>query len=406
MDLPQEASLNHHQSSLGDTISLSNLTGVSSLVGVIDIPEGLPLRTDQRSIATNKFHRIVDYFKIHDTDRGPYNRPRLVNLTHEYSLTEESRDNLLRAFFKAVALSVNHDEDIDFDELRPKFFSFADFLLDNFFLPLKASAKRTPQPSPDYHSAVQEGQAAIAQGFVGTPARVATLRGECLIRDHHRCVISRSFDTREARNRFKREISTQPAKDDEGRPLLQEQRYANLEVAHILPHSLMKVNSNSQLDNSREAALRILNMFDQGVVNLIEGADIDRPSNALTLTKDLHEQFGDFQIFFEPIEDAQQPHTYRVDTFEPPPIALSMGLPVTRTFYLSETRTIDPPSPRLLAIHRAIGHILHLSSAGDYINRLLQDMDEKAIPADGSVDVGRMVQLSLSGWLDGSPTNN
>ncbi|KAI0837286.1 hypothetical protein F5Y06DRAFT_271260 [Hypoxylon sp. FL0890] len=403
MDFSEEASPHHrHRSSLEGIISLSNPTEISSLVGVIDVPAGPPFGADQRSVATNKFHRIVNYFNTRDTDRGPYNRSQLVNLTHQYALTEESRDNLLRAFFKVMTLSVDHDEDIDFDELRPKFFGFADFLLDNFFLPLKASTKKTPQPTPTYHSAAQEGQAAIAQGSVGTPARIATLRGECLIRDHHRCVISRSFDTQEAQRRFKRETPTQPAKDDEDRPLLQEQRYANLEVAHILPHSLMKVNSNHQLDNSREAALGVLNMFDQGVVHLIEGADIDRPSNALTLTKDLHENFGNFQIFFEHIENTQQPHTYRVNSFLSPPIAISMGLPATRTFYPSKTRTIDPPSPRLLAIHRAIGHILHLSAAGDYIDSLLKDMDEKVIPGDGSVDVGRMVQLSLSGWLDRS----
>ncbi|KAI0102885.1 hypothetical protein GGR51DRAFT_525724 [Nemania sp. FL0031] len=249
MNLSHEVSPHHrNQASLKDTIGLSNLTEASSLLGVIiSVPAEPPLGTDQRFVATNKFHRIVDYFNSRDTECVSYNRYQLVNLTHRYALTEESRDNLLRTFFKATDLSVVDDETIDFNELRPKFLGFADFLLDNFFLPLKASTRKTPQPTPTYHSVVREGQAATTQGFVGTPARIATLRGECLVRDHHRCVISRSFDTQEAQSRFKRETSTQPAKDDEDRPLLQEQRYANLEVAHILPQSLMKVISNPQL---------------------------------------------------------------------------------------------------------------------------------------------------------------
>ncbi|KND94935.1 hypothetical protein TOPH_00036, partial [Tolypocladium ophioglossoides CBS 100239] len=32
---------------------------------------------------------------------------------------------------------------------------------------------------------------------------------------------------------------------------------------------------------------------------------------------DLHKEFGDFQIFFTPVE-GEPPHTYRIDTFLPP----------------------------------------------------------------------------------------
>ncbi|KAH8157511.1 hypothetical protein CIB48_g10727 [Xylaria polymorpha] len=147
-------------------------------------------------------------------------------------------------------------------------------------------------------------------------------------------------------------------------------------------------------------------MFDNGVTHLIEGTNIDRPHNALTLTISFHDLFGDFKVFFEPIQDEQQPHTYQVDSFLPLPISRDLGLLITRTFYLTDTRTIDPPSPRLLAVHRAIAHILHLSGAGKYIDRLLRDTDEQGILADGSTDVGRLVKLSLSGWLDKSAIYN
>ncbi|KAJ3579736.1 hypothetical protein NPX13_g829 [Xylaria arbuscula] len=295
-----------------------------------------------------------------------------------------------------MTLSLDDDDDFDFDELRPKFFSFADYLLDNFFLPLKASTKKTPQPTPTYHSAVQEVQG-VAHGFVGTPARVSALQGGCLLRDRYRCVVSRKFDVHEATNRFNRDDDN--ARDDDGN-LLEGEPLDSLEVAHILPHSLTKVNANHELDSSREAALAVLNMFDHGVTHLIEGTDIDRPRNALTLTHQLHLFFGDFRIFFEPVQDEQQLHTYRVNSFLHPSVSRTLGLPITRTLYLTDTRTIDPPSPRLLAVHRAIAHILHLSAAGEYIDRLLRDMDEKGILADGSTDVGRLVKLSLSGWLD------
>ncbi|CAG1973148.1 unnamed protein product [Fusarium graminearum] len=119
-------------------------------------------------------------------------------------------------------------------------------------------------------------------------------------------------------------------------------------------------------------------MFDNGVAHLIEGVDIDRPTNALTLTLSHH-----------PVGET---HTYRIGTFLP--AGLAEDVPVTRTLF-TEDRSIDPPSARLLAVHRAIAHILHLSAAGDYIDHVLRDVDEFGIRADGSTDLSRLLKLRL-----------
>lgn len=94
-------------------------------------------------------------------------------------------------------------------------------------------------------------------------------------------------------------------------------------------------------------------MFDPGISYLIDGAEIDRPRNAITLTHFLHQLFGDFRIFFEAVSD-QQPHTYQIGTFLPRYVVREPPLPITRTLYLAENRAIDPPLPRLLAVHYAI----------------------------------------------------
>ena len=97
---------------------------------------------------------------------------------------------------------------------------------------MKASAKLTPQPSPAALSAPSIDK------VVGTPGRIATLRRDCLIRDHHRCVISRAFDYNEAEGRFKKYEGD--ARDDDGQLLLSsEPEHVHLEVAHIIPHSIM-----------------------------------------------------------------------------------------------------------------------------------------------------------------------
>lgn len=107
---------------------------------------------------------------------------------------------------------------------------------------VKASTRKTPQPSPAYHSAVLNAQAG-AQTFVGTPARISKLRGSCLIRDRHRCVISRAFDQNQAIERMR---DCDDALDDDGQSLAGES-FDSLEVAHILPHSLTRAGQDSQL---------------------------------------------------------------------------------------------------------------------------------------------------------------
>lgn len=143
---------------------------------------------------------------------------------------------------------------------------------------------------------------------------------------------------------------------------------------------------------SKQAATAILNMFDHEVVQLIQGTGIDRPRNAITLTRELHSLFGDFQIFFEPCPNL---HTYRIDSFYPRILRQDPAFPLTRTLYLSEHRTIDPPPPRLLAVHCAIAHVLHHSAAGEYIDRLLLEMDGQHVQADGSTELDRLVRLRL-----------
>ncbi|KIH95185.1 hypothetical protein SPBR_03549 [Sporothrix brasiliensis 5110] len=118
----------------------------ASLESVIDPTPPPPLDPAQRANATRVFYRIVEHFDAldnHDGNRGrshTYSQPRLVRYTYEYALSEESRDIFLRAFFKAVALGLDENElgedrELDFENLNPLFSGFAEYLLNNFFLP-------------------------------------------------------------------------------------------------------------------------------------------------------------------------------------------------------------------------------------------------------------------------------
>jgi hypothetical protein len=100
--------------------------------------------------------------------------------------------------------------------------------------PVRASSAKTPQPTPSSLSSIQ------ASTPTGTLRRVSGLRQICLERDQHRCVISNSFDLKEADRRY--ELEGDNYKDDAGNFLRDEHSFEFLEVAHILPHCLTTVS--------------------------------------------------------------------------------------------------------------------------------------------------------------------
>lgn len=76
--------------------------------------------------------------------------------------------------------------------------------------------------------------------------RLACLRGACLLRDRYRCVISPKFDKTEALKHFQKHGND--TIDQNGMSLVDPgKRFDYLEVAHILPHSLTRLNSSGEL---------------------------------------------------------------------------------------------------------------------------------------------------------------
>ncbi|KAK3390607.1 hypothetical protein B0H63DRAFT_120824 [Podospora didyma] len=140
----QPSPLHRHQSSLGGIIKFST--------------EEL-LNDDQRARAAHQFYHIVRHFESQssvETRRqrdALYSRPLFVRYTYEYTRSQESRDVFLRAFFQSIRLSFDEDDADSGNEqvergLRSALFDFADYLVDNFFLPLKASTKKNTPTVP------------------------------------------------------------------------------------------------------------------------------------------------------------------------------------------------------------------------------------------------------------------
>ncbi|KAK3337681.1 hypothetical protein B0T19DRAFT_413287 [Cercophora scortea] len=353
----------------------------SSLEGINDLSDAAPIfeNEEQRAQAIDRFRRIVAH--LENTEQQPassrscdeYNRPALVRLTFEYARSPESQDRVLNAFFQSLALGMLDDNNgsIDLsDDLRTPVFSFADHLIDHFFLPCMSASLDRPLM----------GQ---------TPERLGALRDLCLTRDRHRCVITRAFDQDELAHRLRHQS---PARDDDGNVLNPRDGYSHLEVAHIFPFGLTKAEEGGGLSEHKKATIAILNMFDVGVIHLIEGIDIDRPRNAITLSLEMHRFFGNFEIFFERVADDDTTDTYQIQAFHPF-LSAQLQFPIRRTLF--SHASIDPPLARLLELHSAIGHVLYMSGAGEYINTILRNMEDGVVQEDGSTPLGALVNAAL-----------
>ncbi|KLJ12558.1 hypothetical protein EMPG_12413 [Blastomyces silverae] len=375
-----------------------------SLKGVLDFSEPFSLTSQQSGSARSLLDIFIgDYGLEHATERG-YKPAKLIHAMLDHI---SSKDSFLALFFtflhenlaavtSNIPLALSYFENFGSWEpaarssVRGALEEFADYMVTEFFLPLRASsAVKTPQPTPTSLSTIQ------ASTPTGTKQRISVLRHDCLVRDHHRCVVTRKFDITEARRRLARDKNCM---DDDGKLLETEQsgNFQYLEVAHILPHCLTKVASGDEdLTESKKNVLRILDMFDPGITHLIAGLKIDSPSNAVTLTLDNRRLFGEFQIYFEPTGRAYE---YRIHSAEGGVLS-DPFFPVTRTLMLSPNHTIDLPSPRLLSIHRALSLILKLSGATKYIEQTLQDLEQATVEADGSTHLGDIVRLRFDGWI-------
>ncbi|KAE8384180.1 hypothetical protein BDV23DRAFT_189479 [Aspergillus alliaceus] len=371
---------------------MSSLRHQSSLEGVLDFSEPFSL-TPQQSYSAKRLLDIFikDYGLDRATERG-YKPAKLICTTLDHIIAKDTFLSFFLTYLHEnltdltsnITLALSYFEDIVSREPAPRsdvmnaLEAFADYMVTQFFLPLRASSVKTPQPTPTTLSAIQASTA------VGTKQRISFLRRDCLIRDRHRCVVSRKFDITEARRRL---ANNEKCEDDNGKLLETEPRdnFQYLEVAHILPHCLTKVASaDGDLTDSKRSVLRILDMFDPGITHLIDGPNIDSPSNALTLTLENHRLFGEFQIYFE---STDRPHEYKIYSVESGFLS-DPFFPVTRALTRSPNDTINLPSPRLLSIHRAIAHILKLSGAGEYIEKIVRDLEQVTVEADGSTNLG------------------
>ncbi|EPS99331.1 hypothetical protein FOMPIDRAFT_90294 [Fomitopsis schrenkii] len=147
----------------------------------------------------------------------------------------------------------------------------------------------------------------------------------------------------------------------------------------------------------------ILQSFGYHLQPELNGNNINRPENVMTLTQALHGLFDDLDFWLEEVEG--QKDTYRTclsSNFDRAQIRESHNLPPTVQFIvhdvdLARSSTRDPgtpqiqprhlalPNPKYLRIRAACCKVAHLSGAAEYLEAVYRDVEMLEVLAnDGS----------------------
>ncbi|RHZ74970.1 hypothetical protein CDV55_109190 [Aspergillus turcosus] len=244
--------------------------------------------------------------------------------------------------------------------------------------PLLANANHTPEVASSY-SAEEDTIDLVSPDYYKVLER---LRKKCLQRDGNKCVISGSYDQNS---------------DD----LPDEALTGPLEAAHILPSVLGgPKDERKALSDIWVNLYRYFPALRSRLKFVLE--DINREHNALMMLSPLDREFKAFRLI---LEATSTPNRYRVKTFPPFATAYKGFLPADRSVTLtSQSKRYQPPSPILLAVHAAIGNILHASGRGKKITNVIQEAREDwaCMAGDGSTDVGELLSVTSLSLLASS----
>lgn len=236
---------------------------------------------------------------------------------------------------------------------------------------LKTSGAISPSPRPGLENSISNLR--------------AQLRDNCLLRDGNKCVVTKRFNA-----------------GDENLSREQKKTSVYLDAAHIIPWAFGSFTEGER-DMNTEVWVNINRYFPELRVRLgFNSEHLNSEANVMMLWRAIHDDFGPFNLIFEATSVANQ---YRIKTFdrcsgivEEVISGLETGETVT---FVSHDERYPLPDPTLLRIHAAIGNFLHLSGAGERIDKVLRDLGEcGGLASDGSTNIERLLSVSGLSLLD------
>ncbi|EHK26661.1 uncharacterized protein TRIVIDRAFT_218806 [Trichoderma virens Gv29-8] len=201
------------------------------------------------------------------------------------------------------------------------------------------------------------------------------LKGECLKRDDHGCVITGHMEY----DSYKKLP-----------PERRRNRYTcNTECGHIIPFALRIFNPKSAQEAETKAQIwRSIYRYFPFVAEKISAENINAPENAMTLWMDAHEQFISHRLALEPTNIE---HEYRVHAIEELSI-VTRDLPKSIIMKQWDPEVLMP-DPDFLKFHYQVSMILQESGIREKYERTVWENNNNLIDniqPDGSTDLGNI----------------
>ncbi|KAG9082390.1 hypothetical protein FS749_006876 [Ceratobasidium sp. UAMH 11750] len=233
-----------------------------------------------------------------------------------------------------------------------------------------AKSSKTPSSHPSRES-VDERRRCIMEGLVPPPQDHSAAKEQALVRDNCRCVVTGAVDAKLlARSRHLRQTV----------PLDYAPGLKNTQCSHILPaHITRGVNKRPGKSDYAAAVMAILESYGGININELNGKNMHRLENVLTLQVGLHDAFDTLQVWFVPLEGEE--NRYAVEKQDS---RMWRELPEEISF-VSTSDHLPLPSRQYLATRAACARVLHLSGAAEVIDQVLDDREHvKVLAEDGS----------------------
>ncbi|KAK7449783.1 hypothetical protein VKT23_013259 [Stygiomarasmius scandens] len=289
----------------------------------------------------------------------------------------------------------------------------AQFFSDNLFKIFKGG--RTPDPSS--HSLHSEPFQTTLSGASGDLGNDETTGKNALERDNYRCLFCGAIDPNAGRaacdSHFQR--LQQPAEYTFCVHIIPEalnnldtnflDRIEELEIAsYLLTDAAEAVAANSH-DETKicqiSPRISILDVFDSPAIISSElgGRDIHRLENIMTLCTNDRARFDNLEIWLEPVGSTPNLYHVRVSevAFRP---AKYVGRGRTEPLFQVKLpdSSVRGPSSHYLALHAACCRVAHLSGMAEFVDNLLQEFDDVAVPA-GYITDASVLTAFTSGLL-------
>ncbi|KAI6012252.1 hypothetical protein EDC04DRAFT_2905058 [Pisolithus marmoratus] len=231
-------------------------------------------------------------------------------------------------------------------------------------------ANKGPTPTPSSHPSRRsfDNLAEMIESMLQeAPRNHQTAKKHALARDGFRCAVTKLYDWNSVRvNELKIKVKREGAQP------------GTTQCAHIFPGSTnANITPGSDKTKYASSVWVVLDRFGySSLQEELNGPNIHRLENVITMEPSLHHLFDSLQIWFT---ETAEPDKYKLEAVDDCLISRS---PKYVTFSTPDPQRLPLPSPTYLAIHAACAKVAHLSGAAEYIEKILRRMEDTCVLAE------------------------